>query len=826
MEIRVLGGLPVQVASGTVHLGTPKQRTVLAVLAIQPGQLVTVDQLIDELWGDRPPQSAVPNVRTYAANLRRTFEALDGGHGMLVRKRDGYRINLRPERVDLVRFESDFQEARDLLGAGDPERAAAVLDRAVARWRGPMLAGVTLGPVLAARVAAATERRLLAVELLAETRIRLRRHDQAVPLLRELLGGNPLRETTHLLLMQALYERGDHAGAVAAYNTARDALHSQLGIAPGAELQRLHRSILDRGQQTAVGTLPPISVRKRVPGPRTAGLSSPDADPGDWLPRVVPDVIGRTATVARLVAETRRVESRTSAVHLIDGMAGTGKTTLAVHLARRFAVRYPDAQLFIDLRGHGGDEPVEPAAALATLLRQLGVPGGRIPAEPDYRVELWRRELARRRAVVVLDNAASGDQVLPLLPTAPGTVVLVTSRRRLTDLDVGPPESLPLLSSEEGIALLASAAGAERVAAEPAAAAAVVQRCGHLPLAIRLAGARLAHRPGWRVADLAELLADGARGIAHLALGDRTVAGAFATSYDPLDGTTKRLFRMLSAHPGRDFGMSGAAALSGLPIERATEALDELVDGHLVEEVTNGRYRMHDLLRQFATELSVRTDSARERDEARSELLDLFLHAALRAAEMLEPNSTRQQVALGPPRRPDLVAALGPPTVDWLEEERANLVALVVSARENGHHDQAWRLARLLWRFWYIRAYFDDIILTHRHGLAAAEAAGDMSGMAAMNNYLASAFVRTGDSQAALKHVSAAVAICERQGERSNLFRYWANLGVVHLLRGDLREAVAVGVESLRDPKGYGPDEIRSPGSVPSRSAANGGGSG
>ncbi|MCM0674201.1 tetratricopeptide repeat protein [Micromonospora phytophila] len=531
-------------------------------------------------------------------------------------------------------------------------------------------------------------------------------------------------------------------------------------------------------------------------------------EPGSWLPRAVPDFVGRTETIARLTAETRRIEDHASVVHVIDGMAGSGKTTLAVQLARREFLRYPDAQLFIDLRGHGDRQPVEAAAALATLLRQLGVPGGRIPAELERRIELWRRELAGRRSVVVLDNAASAEQVLPLLPVVPGTVMIVTSRRRLPGLDIGPPESLPLMTTAEGIALLASAAGAERVAAEPAAAAAVVDRCGHLPLAIRLAGSRLAHRPGWRVADLADLLAEGAGGISQLALRDRTVAGAFATSYEPLDESTKRLFRRLSIHPGANFSVPMVAALGRLPLPAAAAALDELVDGHLIEEVSTGQYRMHDLIRQYATELSSRSDPPADRDSSRAELLDFVLHSSLLAAEVLEPGFIRTHMAVGAPRRPDLVEALGPPKIEWLENGRPDLVAMVVCARENGHHEYAWRLARVLWRFCYIRAYFDDIILTHRQGLAAALAVGDEGGTAVMNNYLASAYVRTGDYRGALKHLTAAVAICERRGDRANLFRYRANLVVVYWLRGDLRKAVAVGMECLRDPRGYGPDDV------------------
>ncbi|MFI7606823.1 AfsR/SARP family transcriptional regulator [Micromonospora sp. NPDC049366] len=810
VEIRVLGGLSVQLPGGTLQLGTPKQRAVLAMLVTQPGQLVTVGELVDELWSAEPPRSAVPNVRTYAANLRRHFETLLPDVRVLRPEGNGYRLHVEPDRIDVYRFEVECQQARDLLDRGLLDRAAELLDGAVGRWRGPMLAGVPLGPVLTSRTVAVEEERVLAVELLADAWTRTGRAEQAVPLLRELLGRHPLRESAHLLLMRALYQRGDRSGALAAYGNARDLLRDELGIAPGAELRRFRRT-LDEGAGAP--------RRDRVPAPRTAPGAGPRSDPpidaparshgtGNWLPRPVTDFVGRGGTIERVLAETRRVEARTSAVHVIDGMAGSGKTSLAVHVAHRLADRYPDGQLFIDLRGHGGGDPIDPGTALATLLRQLGLPGQQIPAELADRVDAWRRELASRRCVVVLDNAGSREQVLPLLPVLPGTAIVVTARRRLTGLGMGPPESLPVMTLDEGLELLARSAGPARVAAEPDAAADVVRRCGHLPLAIRLAGSRLARRRSWRLADLAALLADGSRALGQLSEEERTLAGVFATSYEPLSVAGRRLFRLMSLHPGGHLTLPMAAALAGLPLDAAARALDELVDGHLVEEVTAERYRMHDLLRQYSLELSARTDSAEDRRTALAELLNLVTHAVLRVAELLEPDFIREQAVPGPPHRPDLLAALKPPTVEVLERERAELVALVVHAQEEGQHGYAWRLARILWRFFYIRGYFDDIVLTHRHGLAAAEVTGDPHAIASMNNYLASAYARTGDYRAALEHVTRAVAVCERAGESHNLFRYRANLVVVQMLRGDLRQAVEVGLESLRDGRGLGGHDV------------------
>ncbi|MGW3890869.1 AfsR/SARP family transcriptional regulator [Micromonospora chokoriensis] len=813
MEIRVLGGLSVQLPAGTLQLGTPKQQVVFALLTVQLGRLVTVDELVDELWADRPPRSAIANVRTYAANLRRTFEASPSGRGVIERQRNGYRLVADPDRVDVFRFELERNAGREALASGDLDGARQLLERAVARWQGPMLAGIPLGPVLTSRTVAAEEERLLTAELLADVQLRSARDDLAIPLLRDVVARHPLREPACLLLMRALYERGDNAEALVAYEEIRMRLLTELGVGPGNNLQELRRSIVwaasRPGPAPAVVATGGVGPRRSVAAPSgVQGGSSGETgrtSPVDHLPRAVTDFVGREEVVSRLLAETRRVEKRVPAVHIIDGMAGSGKTTLAVHLARRLSDRYPDAALFLDLGGHGEKHRVEPASALVTLLRQLGVPAEQVPVEIDDRKELWRRELGHRKSVLVLDNAASSEQILPLLPTEPSTVVLVTSRRRLTHPDVGPSQTLPVLTSRESVDLLALSVGRDRVEAEPEAAAEVVRRCGHLPLAIRLAGARLAHRRGWRLSDLAEQMAESTVVLRHLADEESTVTGVFATSYEPLPESTKRVFRFLGLYPGSRFGPPAVAALTGLTVAEARAALDDLVDRNLVEDLDSTRYRLHDLMRQYAIELCTSTDSVGDRRTGLAHLFDFVVEMALRVARTLEPDDDMGlRVTRLPYARPELVEEMGKPTIDWLETERTDLVTVVLSALDAGFHEHSWRLARALWRFCYIRGYFEDIIVTHRHALAAAEASGDVGAMALMNNYLASAYVRTGDNREALAHLNRAVTIARESRDVLSTARYSANLAAVYWWSGNLTEAVAVGFECLRDYRGYG----------------------
>ncbi|MEU4425496.1 BTAD domain-containing putative transcriptional regulator, partial [Actinoplanes sp. NPDC024001] len=469
LRYRLLGPLSVTVDGEPVAITAGRDRVVLAMLLLHPGRIVGLSEITEAVWGADPPATARGQVQTCISRLRRALPP-----DAIRTDPAGYGIVAGPDESDVVAFAQLVAEART---AGDAGSARYTYRKALDLWRGPACAEID-APGVRQAAAALDERRALAVEDWIELELGAGRAREILSELGELVRRFPLRERLRGQLMIALYRAGRQADALAEFRNARQVLSDELGIEPGPELQAVHREILNGA----------------VPAPeRTAARIR-------CLPRTVRDFTGRDDLVERLLGEM-------SGVLVIDGMAGSGKTTLALHLAALVGDRYPDAHLFVDLQGHSAEEPVEPGAALLVLLRQLGLSAETIPADLVGRVALWRTELSGRRVLVVLDNAASSAQVADLLPTSAGSLALVTSRRRLAGLDGVQPEPLPLLDTGESIALLTRIVG-ERVVAEPEAAAEVVRRCGGLPLAIRLAGARLAHRPRWRVADLVRRLGE------------------------------------------------------------------------------------------------------------------------------------------------------------------------------------------------------------------------------------------------------------------------------------------------------------------------------
>ncbi|MEV4623924.1 BTAD domain-containing putative transcriptional regulator [Asanoa sp. NPDC049573] len=568
--IQILGPLTVRYAGWGADLGGPGPRTVLGRLALSPGRPVPRAELIDLLWpGEDPPVSAVNLVQTYVSRLRRAL----GPAGLVNLVPGGYQLAVSAEHLDALRFGDLLREARGVAPL-EPERAGELLDQALALWRGDPLADL-VGLAEHPAVVTLSEERLSAGLLRADVAGARGEHELAVRLLWPLADRHPLHEPLHARLMLALAAAGRQAEALETYERIRVRLAEQLGVDPGPELSGYRQRVLR--QQWRPG-----------PGRPTVPFQVP-APPADFT--------GRAGPLHRV----QRMLDR-SVVCAISGVGGAGKTALAAVAAARLRTACPDGQLFVDLRG-SGPAPLPPVEALGSLLRALGVDGD-LPADVAERAGLYRSMLADRRVLVVVDDARDAAQVRHLLPGPGRCGALVTSRRRLVDLAGAQLVDLELLSCEEAVELLGSVAGPARVGAEPQAAAALVAACGLLPLAVRIAGVRLASRPGWRLDAFARRLADGRLRLDELCAGDLDVRATFQLSYAQLAPPDARAFRLLALAPGALIGLTAAAALLGLDPITAERGLDALVGVNLLQRLPGDRFTFHNLLRLYAIELA------------------------------------------------------------------------------------------------------------------------------------------------------------------------------------------------------------------------------
>jgi DNA-binding SARP family transcriptional activator len=758
----LLGPLQVTVDGEPVPVTAGRDRVVLAVLLLNSGRIVGFGELATAVWDSEPPATARGQLQTCVSRLRRILP-----DDVIRTDRAGYGITIGPEDLDVHVFLRLVEAARS---APDAETARRAYRQALDLWRGPACAEIDAAAVRQA-AAMLDEGRALAIEDAIDLELEAGRARELLGELTAQVDRYPLRERLRGQFMLALFQSGRQAEALAEFRRAREVLLDELGIEPGRELQELHRDMLAG----------------------SAGRAAPVAGTIRCLPRTVSDFTGRAEQVERLVAGINEASASGPVVAVLDGMAGSGKTTLALHLATLLGDGFPDAHLFVDLQGHSEQDPVEPAAALLILLRQLGLGAEEIPAEPVERIGFWRTQVAGRRLLIILDNVATSAQIADLLPTTPGSLALVTGRRRLAGLDGIQLESLPVLAHDEAMALLERIVG-ERVRADPAASAEVVRRCGGLPLAVRLAAARLAHRPRWRVADLLRRLGESA--LPELAAEDRTVAGAFTLTYRQLRPPVQQVFRLLGVHPGATVDDLAVAALAGLSLDEARDALDELVDVHLLEEPERGLYRLHDLIREYAGMLAADLP-APDRRTALAGVLDLQLHALIAAVATSHRDVLERDLGWPRPSRPDLLAALEDPHTR-LERERSGLPAFVDAAATAGHPGYAWRIPRAAWQPLYYRGYMDDIRDLHQRAMDRIGSSGDRAAIATIANYLASSYARGGEHTAAEEYLLLAIRLREELGEMGAVATSYGNLGTLYQSQGRFAEAIEAIHTSLR----------------------------
>jgi DNA-binding SARP family transcriptional activator/tetratricopeptide (TPR) repeat protein len=742
---------------GPVRLPGRRERTVLAVLLVNHDRVVPRDYLVEAVWDTAPPATAKRQVQNSVSTIRRFLVRGGAPADTLVGEDSGYRFRSRPGSLDVQEFHDRTAAALQLVGDGRLERAAVVLRSALDLWRGPALLGLT-GRVVESAAAELEEQRLVAVEQRVDLDLRLGRHHDLVAELTTLTSAYPLRERFGGQLMLALHRSGRQAEAVAAFHRIRARLNEELGLAPGAALQERYAEILH-------GT-----------GPAQAGVPVTDTPPAQ-LPPDVPGFTGRATHLAQLD------DQPALALWVITGMAGVGKTALAVHWGHRVRDRFPDGQLYVNLRGFAGGTPVTPVEALAHLLYALGTANDRIPVDVDRAVGRYRSLLSGRRVLVILDDAADVEQVRPLLPGEPGCVVLVTSRIRLAGLvAVDGARHLPLdvLTDGEAQSLLSRILGQERVSAEPRATAALVRQCSRLPLALRIAAANLARFPD--IDSLVTVLAarDGLSGL-EIEGDDRGgVRRTFDLSYQALAQDARRLFRVFGQVPCVDLTAEVAAALTGATPPEATRLLDRLAAAHLVHQHVPGRFACHDLLRQYAEDLG----SGEAPAEIVCALDAWYLARADRAAAVLYPHRVRLRTGSAGAEPVDEVAALA-----WLDAERANLVAVVRHAADYGPRPTSWLLADTLRGYFWLRMHTVDWSQTAHAALRAAETAGDDHGQAAALLSIGDLHYRRTEHRQAARDYERALALSRRAGWVDGEVAALGNLGILHQQAGRVRQA-------------------------------------
>ncbi|MFF4163930.1 BTAD domain-containing putative transcriptional regulator [Streptomyces sp. NPDC001741] len=803
MEFRLLGTVSVDTRTGPLPLGPAKRRSLLAALLLSANTPVPVARLTDSLWGEEPPPRARGVIQGHVSRLRALLTGAEAqAYGVeLLTLGDAYVLRVPETLLDYQRFEELLMLARQQRSANDTVR---MLDEALSLWQGPPLGGAfTEGPLQAA-AHTLEESRLATVEELARAYGNLGEHHRAASVLRAEAVAHPMRESLAAALILALYRAGRQSEALDWFHRTRRLLADELGIDPGHELADAYALILRGdprpGPAPAGGSDadPPGAVRSGTgpaaePGaaaaagpPRvpTAHSHSVLPHPTDLLPRAPRGFHGRTTELAALT----RAAAGEAPVCLVTGPAGVGKTSLALQWAHHSPAAFPDGRLFADLRGFS--ETGEPALidVLREFLLALGVAPRRVPESVSAAAALFRSLTDRRRLLVVLDNARDSATVRALLPGGTDCVTLVTSRNRLEGLiasDAARPVPLGTLEPQDGTALLAGVLGEERILAEPVAARRLAELCGGLPLALRVTAARLAGRPQWTLAGLADELADERGRLTFLDVDDTGVSAALRLTVQQLPADAVRQLARLGHHPGGHFDPHTCAALAGTDPVAAAAALERLGSAHLVTETAPGRWVLHDLVRLYARGLD--PDSGAE---ALISVLDHYIATALAAADTAEPGGEPCFV-LPEDFRPAAVRDFADraAAMHWLAAERDDLARAAVAARGARLHDRAWRIILLQWPqvVWRVRDSWAPLL---ELALDSARAQQDLYAESRVLNLLGWVLTEEGRTSEALTLLERSPGLARRAGDRLGEATALINLAVVQAGQGELDRAL------------------------------------
>ncbi|MFE0024640.1 BTAD domain-containing putative transcriptional regulator [Amycolatopsis sp. NPDC059021] len=766
MRFGVLGPLSIESPPGHwPALRGEHQRTLLAMLLLEADRPVPADRLVDALWPDGPPKSYTSNLHTYISRLRSRIEGLRVDHSAR-----GYRLRAGPDELDLLAFRAEAALGREAARAGDPAAAAKHFRQALAQWRGPVLSGLHI-PLLDAEIARLESERLAVFEDCVDAELSTGRHGELTGELQAMITEHPLRERLAAQLMIALHRAGRQADALTVYRGLRATLIDELGVEPGAEARRVHAAVL-RGED---------------PVPQGLTVAAPPVWPLCQLPPDIADFAGREAELAKLAALISG-DGADVPVTVITGEPGAGKSTLAVRAAHLLRASYPDGQLYVPLAGAAA--PRELGDVLTDLLRALGVTGPAIPGDLQARAAVYRGRLADRRVLVVLDDAADPEHVRALLPGTPGCAVVVTSRRRLSGLAGARRLSLGPLSASDASSLLRRLAGAERVGGQQADAERIAVACGFLPLALRIAGSRLAVRPQLRLGLLADRLEDEARRLDELTVSDLRVRGSIALSYAALSPAAQRAFRRLGGCRGHDLPHWAAVTLIAGSSDDADEAIEELIEASLLQPAGadpggEPRYRMHDLVRVFAAEQGVKLESHAERVASIRGVADAALCLADAAAARL-PRTVPMPAPARPlpaqPLPPELVERLLARPEAWFAAERANLVTAIGTFCAVGWREDALLLLEKLSTYVYLDGHYADLCSASEVLHRAAVEAGDQHCAALATATLSLLRHSNGQYEDAVTGYRACAKDLESLGDRPA--QAWTEANLAHCLTG------------------------------------------
>lgn len=767
--VRLLGPIEVTGPQGRASLVGSKQRTLVGLLGLRVGTPVSHLKLAEALWGDELPRTAMRSLYSHVARIR---QALDdcGLPGILITRESSYVLDLAPSEVDTVRFDERAAQGRAALANHQAAEAVTHILDGLALWRGPALEDAEPMGWAEAEVGRLAQERLNALEDLWDARLRLGEHAAAVTEIERLLVENPARERLVSLLMLALCRSGRHASAIEAYERLRAHLANELGVDPSPPLQRMHVSVLRRDPALDLDAQAAALLLKPAQLPAKAGHFT-----------------GR-------VPELSTLDNLKEGIGVISGPGGMGKTALAVHWAHQVLDRYPDGQLFLDLRGHDHATAMPVAEALNHLLAGLGVQAETGAADIIKRLGLYRSALRERRILIVLDNVGSADQVAPLVPPGSASLLLVTSRQQLAALALDHAVTsiqLDMLSREDASTLLQRVLGRERVTQDRSSADRLVELCGRMPLALRIAAAKLATRRMRPLAELVtEMTGEDRLGALTVPGGSHSIRTVFATAYQSLSPLAATLFRRLGNHPGPTFSAHLAAVLAGEPVH---DALDELASAHLISEVDSDRFRFHDLIRLYAIECA----TPPERFKTNFKIILWYLAMAEIVNASLEPARDRVKVDWEhpPPRLPFLDCAES--VLSFLDAERPNLLPIARRAAQHGNPRITWQLTYLLTGYYTRRGYWSDYTEICREGLDAALSLGDRDAERLMRSGLGVAHNVMHRHEEALKHLTVARELTRPGGDKwgegmllNNIAHAYAQLGRLDEAASAFRQAI------------------------------------